>query len=157
MDGRSCTATGPRNRVTLSAQSVTICPIQPPRVSALRASRDRDGADVTESDIEASGKLRIELKPLLEHQIQDALFQDYDKNNIKKIGRSFRQPQLLTGETADMNRSTAAVAKAACAATNSRPQALNTFGRSTARRIQDPVLSSLVITRTCKANAGWRV
>lgn len=69
-------------------------------------------ADVSEGDIEHSGKLRIELKPLLDAQLQDALFQEYDKNNQLKVGRSFRQPQLLTGNTKDMNRSTAEVAKA---------------------------------------------
>lgn len=69
-------------------------------------------ADVSEGDIEHSGKLRIELKPLLDAQISDALFQEYDKNNQLKVGRSFRQPQLLTGQTKDMNRSTAEVAKA---------------------------------------------
>jgi len=62
-------------------------------------------ADVSEGDIEASGKLRLELKPLLNDLPQDALFQNYDANNIKKIGRSFRIPQLLTGDTKDMNRS----------------------------------------------------
>lgn len=68
--------------------------------------------DATEGNIEHNGKLRLELKPLMQEMQQDALFQNYDQNNTKKIGRSFRQPQLLTGDTADMNRSTAEVAKA---------------------------------------------
>jgi len=57
------------------------------------------------ADIEHSGKMRVELKPLMQEMQQDALFQNYEQNNIKKIGRVFRQPQLLTGDTADMNRS----------------------------------------------------
>lgn len=70
------------------------------------------GADVSEGDIEHAGKLRIELKPLMQEQPQDALFQNYDDNNQKKVGRAFRQPPILTGDTRDMNRSTAQVAKA---------------------------------------------
>ena len=69
-------------------------------------------ADVTEGDLEASGKMRIELRPLMGDQPQDALFQTYDDNNRKKVGWSFRQPQLLTGDTRDMNRATSQVAKA---------------------------------------------
>lgn len=68
--------------------------------------------DETSGEIEHSGKLRLELKPLMQEMQQDALFQNYDQNNIRKVGRVFRQPQLLTGDTADMNRSTAEVAKA---------------------------------------------
>jgi len=70
------------------------------------------GVDASEGDLEHSGKTRIELKPLLGNQIQDALFQEYDANNTTKIGRSFRQPPILTGDTKDMNRSTAETAKA---------------------------------------------
>jgi len=69
-------------------------------------------ADADDGEIEHSGKMRLELKPLLGDQMQDALFQKYDEANIVKIGRSFRQPQILTGDTRDMNRSTAQVAKA---------------------------------------------
>lgn len=69
-------------------------------------------ADVSEGDVEASGKMRIEIKPLTGDQTQDGLFQEYDKNNVTKIGRSFRQPQILTGDSRDMNRSTADTARA---------------------------------------------
>lgn len=69
-------------------------------------------ADESSGDIEHSGKMRMELKPLMKELPQDALFQTYDANNQVKIGRSFRQPQILTGDTRDMNRSTAEVAKA---------------------------------------------
>ena len=69
-------------------------------------------ADESSGDTEHSGKVRIELKPLMGDQMQDGLFQQYDANNIIKIGRSFRQPAILTGDTRDMNRATAEVAKA---------------------------------------------
>lgn len=61
--------------------------------------------EVSEGNLEHSGKLRIELKPLMGDLQQDALFQNYDANNMTKVGRSFRQPQILTGDTRDMNRS----------------------------------------------------
>lgn len=70
------------------------------------------GAEETSGDVEHSGKMRIELVPLLKELPQDALFQKYDKNNQDKIGRAFRQPPLFTGDTTDMNRATAEVAKA---------------------------------------------
>lgn len=70
------------------------------------------GAVESGGDVEASGKVRVELKPLMGNQIQDALFQQYDQNNMLKVGRAWRQPQILTGDTRDMNRSTADVAKA---------------------------------------------
>lgn len=69
-------------------------------------------ADADVGDTEHSGKMRMELKPLMKELPQDALFQEYDANNQIKIGRAFRQPSLLTGDTRDMNRSTAEVAKA---------------------------------------------
>jgi PBSX family phage portal protein len=68
-------------------------------------------ADPSEGDIEHHGKLRMELKPLVNEQTSDALFQSYDEKNQIKIGRSFRQSPIMTGDTRDMNRSTASTAK----------------------------------------------
>ena len=50
---------------------------------------------------------RIEVKPLTDKQIQDAMFMGYDEGNRKKVRSSFRLPPLLTGETPDYNRATA--------------------------------------------------
>lgn len=62
-------------------------------------------AEETSGDIEHSGKMRLEFKPLMGDQQSDAMFQGYEQNNVVKIGRSFRQPQLLTGDARDQNRS----------------------------------------------------
>jgi len=69
-------------------------------------------ADVSEGDLEYSGKLRIELKPLTQDQAKDGLFQEYDEANVRKIGRAFRQSPIMTGDTRDQNRATAMTAKA---------------------------------------------
>lgn len=70
------------------------------------------GEDVDSGDLEHSGRMRIELKPLMKELPQDALFQTYDSNNQIKIGRAFRLPQILTGDHRDQNRATAEVSKA---------------------------------------------
>jgi PBSX family phage portal protein len=69
-------------------------------------------AKETAGDLEPSGKLRLELKPLTSEMLQDGLFQDYVAANELKIGRAFRQPPLLTGDQRDANRSTADTVKA---------------------------------------------
>lgn len=49
----------------------------------------------------------IEIKPLVDAQQKDGLFQQYDQRNIDKVGGSFRLPRLLRGDTKDFNRATA--------------------------------------------------
>jgi PBSX family phage portal protein len=51
-----------------------------------------------------AARARIELRPLTDAQQQDALFQDYDRRNIDKVGSAFRLPRLLRGDTTDFNR-----------------------------------------------------
>jgi len=58
-------------------------------------------------NIEHTGRLKIELRPLTSAQHSDALFQNYDLANQDKVGQSFRLPRLLRGNMADFNRSTA--------------------------------------------------
>ncbi len=70
-------------------------------LEGLPADADLDSG----AEIEHNGKLRIELKPLFNEMQHDALFQNYDANNVNKIGRAFRQPPIMTGDTKDMNRS----------------------------------------------------
>lgn len=58
----------------------------------------------------ADGKIgtpTMEFVPLINAQLQDALFQDYDERNIDKTGFAFRLPRLLRGDARDFNRSTA--------------------------------------------------
>jgi PBSX family phage portal protein len=50
---------------------------------------------------------KIQFVPLRETQLQDALFQDYDKANEMKIAQSFRLPRLLRGDDQHINRATA--------------------------------------------------
>lgn len=77
-------------------------------IEALPADAEVDAG----GEIEHSGKMRMELRPLVKEMQNDGLFQTYDANNIMKVGRSFRQPSILTGDTRDMNRSTSDTAKA---------------------------------------------
>lgn len=56
---------------------------------------------------EHTGRMKIELKPLTQAIHNDALFQGYDKENIHKVGQSFRLPPLLRGDSRDFNRATA--------------------------------------------------
>ena len=58
-------------------------------------------------NIEHTGRLKIELRPLTSAQHSDALFQSYDERNIDKVGQSFRLPRMLRGDIRDFNRSTA--------------------------------------------------
>jgi PBSX family phage portal protein len=58
-------------------------------------------------NIEHTGRLRIELRPLTAAQHNDALFQNYDIANQDKVGQSFRLPRLLRGNMQDFNRATA--------------------------------------------------
>lgn len=54
-----------------------------------------------------TGKCRIEVKPLTEAHLKDALFQEYDSRNMDKVGMSFRLPRLLRGDIRDFNRASA--------------------------------------------------
>ncbi len=58
----------------------------------------------------ASGRMRIEIKPLTDAQQKDGLFLDYDERGMDKIGMSFRLPRLLRGDIRDFNRATAEAA-----------------------------------------------
>lgn len=51
-------------------------------------------------------RVRIEVKNLMDAQVNDALFQTYEANNALKVGAAFRIPKLLRGDAADVNRAT---------------------------------------------------
>jgi PBSX family phage portal protein len=55
--------------------------------------------------------VKIEIQPLIANIWKDQLWGEYDKQNNLKVGRSFRLPPLLRGETEDYNYATSAVAK----------------------------------------------
>jgi len=50
---------------------------------------------------------KIQFVPLRDVQLQDALFQEYDKQNEAKIAKSFRLPRILRGDDSQINRATA--------------------------------------------------
>lgn len=60
--------------------------------------------------LENAGRCRIEIKPLTEAHLKDALFQEYDERNIDKVGMAFRLPRLLRGDIRDFNRASAQAA-----------------------------------------------
>jgi capsid portal protein len=61
-----------------------------------------------ESDIEGedAGQVRIDIKPMTDVQMSDALFQVYVKNCRDAIRRSFRIPPVFTGAAEDHSRAT---------------------------------------------------
>ncbi|NUP12899.1 MAG: phage portal protein [Polyangiaceae bacterium] len=59
------------------------------------------------ADGSARNNVKIELRPLMDAQLKDAIFLAYDAANTEKIGNSFRLPKLLRGDSADVNRATA--------------------------------------------------
>lgn len=67
---------------------------------------EAEGAETNNSTGQA-GRMKIELRPLMDAQQKDALFQTYDERNADKVGQSFRLPRVLRGDVRDFNRSTA--------------------------------------------------
>ncbi len=59
-----------------------------------------------------SGTPKFKIEKLMDQQLKDALFQDYDSRNRDKVGESFRIPRLLRGDIRDMTRASAIVGKA---------------------------------------------
>lgn len=61
-------------------------------------------------NVEHTGRLKIELKPLTGAQQSDALFMKYDERNADKVGQNFRLPRMLRGDVRDFNKGTAVAA-----------------------------------------------
>ncbi len=55
----------------------------------------------------SASRVKVELRPLTEAQLKDALFQEYEKNGTSKIGSQFRLPELLRGVSQEVNRAQA--------------------------------------------------
>jgi PBSX family phage portal protein len=55
-------------------------------------------------------RAKIDIKPLISAQLQDATHSVYDERNIEKVGAAFRLPRLLRGDTRDFNKATAEAA-----------------------------------------------
>jgi capsid portal protein len=58
-------------------------------------------------------KVKIELRPLTEAIFKDALWAGYRKDNHAELGQSFRLPPMLRGDTENLNRATAKIAREA--------------------------------------------
>ncbi|MGW8177937.1 MAG: phage portal protein [bacterium] len=56
---------------------------------------------------EDAGQLKLEAQPLTKDQHDDALFQNYSRNNQDKIRRAFRLPPIFVGRSDDYTRATA--------------------------------------------------
>jgi PBSX family phage portal protein len=56
---------------------------------------------------EDAGQVKMEIKPLVEHQHKDALFQKYSSNNQDKVRRVWRLPPIFVGRSDDYTRATA--------------------------------------------------
>ncbi len=66
---------------------------------------------IGEEEGEDGGQVKIDVQPLTNNQIGDALFQNYSAANHDKIRRAFRLPPILVGISADMNRAVADTAR----------------------------------------------
>ncbi|MGH8562764.1 MAG: hypothetical protein ACREXW_01240 [Gammaproteobacteria bacterium] len=75
------------------------------RVMGLEAT----GSEIAAGPDKSTPAPALEMKPLVHERQNDALFQEYDKNNMKKIRDSFRLSPMLLGGSEDV---TYAVAEA---------------------------------------------
>jgi len=57
------------------------------------------------------GSMKLELKPLVEHQHTDAMFQKYIESNMQSVRRAFRLPPVYLGRADEYNRSTSESSK----------------------------------------------
>lgn len=68
---------------------------------------EAESSQGNEGDPLASGRLKIELKPLTQAQQSDALFQKYSERGMDVVGMQFRLSRMLRGDVRDFNRATA--------------------------------------------------
>lgn len=78
-------------------------------IEAEPAGRGIGGA----SGLPSQDKVKIELRPLTEAIFKDALWAGYRKDNKAELGQSFRLPPMLRGDTENLNRATAKIAREA--------------------------------------------
>jgi PBSX family phage portal protein len=62
-----------------------------------------DAAAIDDGSIN-SGRAKIDIKPLTMAQHNDALFQEYQKQNTEKVGSAMRLPRILRGDSREVNR-----------------------------------------------------
>lgn len=92
---------------------------------------------------------RIEIKPLVDLQNGDALFQNYDQNNRRKVRSAFGIPPIFVGESDDYSYATARVSMLVAEQ--------STFGPAralVAERVQQFIMSELDVTRWVFTFAG---
>jgi PBSX family phage portal protein len=68
---------------------------------------EAEPATGNEGDPLASGRMKLELKPLTQAQQSDALFQKYSERGMDVVGMQFRLSRMLRGDVRDFNRATA--------------------------------------------------
>lgn len=68
---------------------------------------EAEPAQGNDGDPLASGRMKIELKPLTSAQQSDALFQKYSERGMDVVGMQFRLSRMLRGDVRDFNRATA--------------------------------------------------
>lgn len=56
-------------------------------------------------------KVKIELRPLTDSIWKDSLWQGYAESNRHELGQAFRLPPMLRGDTTNLNRATAKIAR----------------------------------------------
>jgi capsid portal protein len=64
-------------------------------------------AEPAGTDGEQAGQIKIDVKPLTNEQIKDALFQEYTKSNQEKVRVAYRLPPIIVGRSSDYTRATA--------------------------------------------------
>lgn len=77
----------------------------------LEAEGFKDGNSIAEDDNNDKTSVKIRFEKLAEILQEDALFQEYCKNNRNNIRSAYRLPPIYTGESQDYNRATADTAR----------------------------------------------
>lgn len=61
--------------------------------------------------ITGDANTKLQIQPMSQDQVKDAMWSEYDKNNCEKIRRNFRLPPIYVGRAEDYNRSTSEISR----------------------------------------------
>lgn len=114
------------------------------RVLILEA-QSPENRQIVEGDNKAVPKM--EMKPMTAERQNDALFQEYDKNNRDKVRCAFRLPPLILGDSADYTKATADASVDMAEKQVFAPE----------RDVIDGILNTKILTRQGKPLKYWRM
>lgn len=92
------------------------------------------------------GSMKLELKPLVEHQHTDAMFQKYLESNRESVRRAWRIPAIFVGLSQDYSRATAEASRKLANEQIFAPE----------REAFDAIINNTIITRLGLANVQFK-